>query len=85
MSANASIQFINHASVMISDKEVFLLTDPWYWGSVFHDGLSLIHENSEREIYTLLEKVTHIWVSHEHPDHFSVTFFIKFSNLVSES
>ncbi len=80
MNTNASIQFINHASVMINDKEVYLLTDPWYWGSAFHDGWSLIHENSEREIYTLLEKVTHIWVSHEHPDHFSVPFFIKFSD-----
>ncbi len=82
MNTNTSIQFINHASVMISDKEVCLLTDPWYWGSAFHDGWSLIHENSEREIYTLLEKVTHIWVSHEHPDHFSVPFFIKFSEFL---
>jgi hypothetical protein len=79
MNTNPSIQCINHASVMINDKEVCLLTDPWFWGAAFHDGWSLIHENSEREIHTLLEKVTHIWISHEHPDHFSVPFFIKFS------
>ena len=30
----------------------------------------------------LLNKITHIWISHEHPDHFSILFFKKFSDLI---
>ena len=30
----------------------------------------------------LNNKVTHIWLSHEHPDHFSIPFFKKFKETI---
>ncbi|MDA8890117.1 MBL fold metallo-hydrolase [Gammaproteobacteria bacterium] len=77
-----TLEFINHASVLISNEEVSLLSDPWYQGDAFHKGWNLIHELSDDEINGLLNRVTHIWISHEHPDHFSVSFFIKFKELI---
>lgn len=69
------IEFINHASVLISEGDVALLTDPWYSGPAFHKGWKLLAETPEAEVDRLLDRVTHIWLSHEHPDHFSVGFF----------
>lgn len=78
MRSTTSLTFINHASVLVSHGEVSLLSDPWYQGDAFHKGWSLIHELADDEISDLLSKVTHIWISHEHPDHFSIMFFKKF-------
>ena len=74
------IQFINHASLLISNGNKSLLTDPWYSGSVFDDGWSLLFENSYEEIQNLLNQVNYIWVSHEHPDHFSIKFLSDYEN-----
>lgn len=73
-----TLEFINHASVLISNKDVSLLSDPWYQGDAFHKGWNLIYELTDSEIINLLNRVTHIWISHEHPDHFSISFFMKF-------
>ena len=77
-----AITFVNHASVMIEDEHVKLLSDPWYFGHVFHEGWSLIYENNENEILEILNKISHIWVSHEHPDHLSIPFFKKYKDLL---
>ena len=70
------IKFINHASVLISNGKVGLLSDPWYFGDAFHKGWSLIHKNAKSDILEMLNEVNYIWISHEHPDHFSVPFFL---------
>lgn len=80
--SNNSIEFVNHASVIISGQEIRLLSDPWYSLSAFHDGWNLIYENSENDVLKILEKITHIWISHEHPDHFSIVFFKKYQELI---
>jgi UDP-MurNAc hydroxylase len=79
-----SIQFINHASVIIKGTNISLLSDPWYQGDAFHKGWNLLYEISDDQIKNILNKVTHIWISHEHPDHFSVSFFKKFSKQINE-
>jgi len=79
-----SIQFINHASVIIKSTNISLLCDPWYQGDAFHKGWNLLCEISDDQIINILNKVTHIWISHEHPDHFSVSFFKKFSKQINE-
>ena len=81
---STSLQLINHASVLIKNGEVSLLSDPWYQGDAFHKGWNLIHELTDEEIITLLDQVTHIWISHEHPDHFSILFFKKFGDKVRD-
>jgi hypothetical protein len=79
------IEFINHASVLVSNEEVSLLSDPWYQGDAFHKGWNLVHEFSDDEVINLLDRVTHIWISHEHPDHFSISFFLKFKKVIIDN
>ena len=64
-----SIQFINHSSVLIKDKDTRILCDPWYKGLAFQDGWALLHDQSH-DINEL--NFDYIWISHEHPDHFSI-------------
>ena len=75
--ARPFIRFINHASVLISNGHKAVLSDPWYLGPVFHMGWSLLHETSLPEILKVLDETDYIWISHEHPDHFSPPFFTK--------
>ena len=70
------ITFINHASVKFNLKNKTILTDPWYEGAVFHNGWKLIHENKKEEILNHINNLDYIYISHEHPDHFSVNFFL---------
>jgi len=62
------ITFVNHASVIFSYDKINLITDPWIFGSAFNDSWDLISE-SKMEIEDF-KNITHIWFSHEHPDHF---------------
>jgi hypothetical protein len=43
--------------------------DPWLEGSVFDESWSLLAPSAFT--YRDFETITHIWFSHEHPDHFS--------------
>jgi hypothetical protein len=79
-----SIQFINHASVIIKGDNISVLSDPWYQGDSFHKGWNLLCELSDEQQLEVLNKITHIWISHEHPDHFSIPFFKKFSHEINE-
>ena len=72
--SKTNIEFINHASVRISYEDASLLSDPWYFGDAFHKGWSLLTEQSNDEIIRIIRSITHIWISHEHPDHFSIPF-----------
>ena len=78
-----SIQFINHASVILRGDNISVLIDPWYQGDAFHKGWNLLCETSNDQIEDYLNNVTHIWISHEHPDHFSIPFFKKFSKQIN--
>lgn len=76
------IKLINHAGVLIQGKSINLLMDPWTSGSAFNDGWDLISKSCDIDY----SKLTHIWISHEHPDHFSISDIkkiIKENNKVS--
>ena len=62
------IEFVNHASTILSYDGINIITDPWIEGKVFHNGWSLITKTK----FSLndYKRITHIWFSHEHPDHF---------------
>ena len=79
-----SIEFINHASVIIKGENISLLSDPWFQGDAFHKGWNLLNETTDEESINIINKITHIWISHEHPDHFSAGFFKKFAKLINE-
>jgi UDP-MurNAc hydroxylase len=80
----ATIEFVNHASVLLSDGRTGVLSDPWYFGSTFHMGWSLLVENDDAYIRDVLARTTHIWISHEHPDHFSPPFFKRYKDQILE-
>ena len=73
---SSAVRLINHASVKITVDGTSILSDPWYEGSVFHKGWKLIHEIPQNQYLKYLEKTDYIYVSHEHPDHFSPAFFL---------
>ncbi|MCU0442736.1 MAG: MBL fold metallo-hydrolase [Bacteroidia bacterium] len=63
------IKFINHASYILCHENIKLICDPWIEGTAFHEGCRLIEPT--RFKYSDFSGITHIWFSHEHPDHFS--------------
>ena len=70
------IIFLNHASFIIEFNNTKLLNDPYLFGSAFNNGWNLLkEENHENQ----LKDITHIYISHEHPDHFSIPFLKSIS------
>ena len=64
------ITFVNHASVVFSFKKIRLITDPWLFGSAFNDSWNLTSK-SKMDVKDFKD-ISHIWFSHEHPDHFNL-------------
>jgi hypothetical protein len=63
------IRWINHAGYEVRSNGVRIVHDPWLDGYAFLDAWSLLAKSR----YPLEEfaGVDYIWISHEHPDHFS--------------
>jgi len=62
------LEFVNHASVIYSHGDVRLIADPWIEGTVFQNAWA--HLTKTKFSYDDFGRITHIWFSHEHPDHF---------------
>jgi hypothetical protein len=64
------LTFVGHASLLLEHGDRSLLCDPWLRGDAFNEAWAawpppqLTPEQ--------LDRVTHLWVSHEHPDHLSI-------------
>jgi len=75
------LTFINHACFTIQNESALLLVDPWLEGPAFNNGWSLLDQStSNTGMVDQLERSrlpVYIWYSHEHPDHFSVSFIKK--------
>ena len=76
MNNNANITFLNHASFILEYKEIKILNDPYLFNSAFNNGWNLLKEIDHRNF---LKDITHIYFSHEHPDHFSIPFLKSIS------
>jgi len=63
------VEFVNHSSFVTEVGAMRLLADPWLEGTAFNDGWALVTPSrfSPRDF----DGITHLWFSHEHPDHFS--------------
>jgi UDP-MurNAc hydroxylase len=61
------VTMISHASVLVEDGDSTILTDPWFMGEAFNESWALISKPAMTP--DALKAVTHIWISHEHPDH----------------
>jgi UDP-MurNAc hydroxylase len=64
-----TIEWINHAGFVTKHQGVALVSDPWLDGPAFNWGWSLIAPTRFKPQDFM--RITHIWFSHEHPDHFS--------------
>jgi UDP-MurNAc hydroxylase len=62
------IEFVNHSSFIVEQKNTRIMCDPWLEGSVFNNGWNLISPTVFS--YSDFASVNYIWFSHEHPDHF---------------
>jgi len=63
------IHWVNHASFILEFEGIRLLSDPWIEGMIFNDSWSLLVPTQFR--YEDFDSITHLWFSHEHPDHFN--------------
>ena len=63
------ITFLNHSAFIVSYRNTKILCDPWFFGSAFQEGWELLYDRSH-DINDL--DFDYIWISHEHPDHFSI-------------
>ncbi|MCI5057054.1 MAG: MBL fold metallo-hydrolase [Flavobacteriales bacterium] len=64
------VKFISTASVIISTDDCVIWTDPWTFGKAFNNSWVLFPEVPfDPKDY---DRITHVWVSHEHPDHFHI-------------
>lgn len=64
------IEFVGHASFILSEKDTCIWTDPWLHSDVFNESWRL-HPDPRFDT-SKLDRITHVWVSHEHPDHFNL-------------
>ena len=67
-SAN-KLEFLNHSCLIVESGKTKVLCDPWFTGTAFNNGWRLLYENSHN--INQIES-DYIWISHEHPDHFSI-------------
>ena len=69
MRGKIKIKWVNHASYIFQYKNSRIIADPWLFGSSFNDGWDLLVETQFK--VEEFKDITHIWFSHEHPDHFA--------------
>jgi len=74
--AAVKLTFVNHACCKLIAGDIGLLFDPWIDGSAFNDGWDLLIP-TPLSLDAIMAGVTHIWLSHEHPDHFSPSFLAR--------
>lgn len=61
------VEYLNHASVLLDDGGVALLSDPWFSGDAFSGGWGLQYHNPDA--FAHAQRATHLWISHWHSDH----------------
>lgn len=69
MSHTIKITWVNHAGYVLSYDNINVLVDPWISGTSFNNGWGLLTESYFPK--QLKDKINFVWISHEHPDHFS--------------
>ncbi|MEM0988141.1 MAG: hypothetical protein AAGK00_04625 [Pseudomonadota bacterium] len=62
-----TVELVAHASLKIRTDDCCVLCDPWYLGTCFNEGWALSPAPDLEQLD--LSDVTHLWISHEHPDH----------------
>ena len=83
---DGELKFINHACYYIKSKNTILICDPWIEGFAFNSGWSMLdRSSSNKETINDLnksKKKIFIWYSHEHSDHFSISFLKEIHTII---
>ena len=79
---DTKITWVNHAGYVLSHKNINFLVDPWHSGTAFNNGWALLADTYFPE--QIAKSITHIWISHEHPDHFSSQNLIQLRKINKE-
>src|SRR5579859_6831499 len=61
------IRFVGHACIVVEAGGTSVLMDPWFSGKIFNNSWTLRPEPEFDP--TLLDTISYLWLSHEHPDH----------------
>jgi UDP-MurNAc hydroxylase len=64
----ARLEFLGHAGYVVEQGPLYLVVDPWLDGPAFNNGWDQLVPATRFDV----QRVTHLWFSHEHPDHFSI-------------
>lgn len=64
----AKLEFLGHAGYVVERGPLYLAVDPWVEGAAFDNGWDPLVPAVRFDP----NRVTHLWFSHEHPDHFSI-------------
>jgi len=75
---HSKIRFINHACFSVETKNSYILVDPWFTGKIFNNSWALLKDTDLSMIN--FDKLTHIVISHEHPDHLHFSSLKKIFN-----
>jgi UDP-MurNAc hydroxylase len=70
------LTLVNHACCKVEADGLGLLFDPWTEGSTFNAGWDLLIP-TPLGFDEIMAGVSVIWISHEHPDHFSPAFLTR--------
>ncbi len=70
------LTLVNHACCKVETDGLGLLFDPWTEGSAFNSGWDLLIP-TPMSFDEIMAGVSFIWISHEHPDHFSPAFLTR--------
>jgi hypothetical protein len=70
------LTLINHACCKVETGGLGLLFDPWTEGPAFNAGWDLLIP-TPMSFDEIMRGVSFIWISHEHPDHFSPAFLAQ--------
>ena len=74
---------------MIEDDKGILLLDPWLEGLAFNNSWSLLDQTTSNSalLESLVEarKAVTVWYSHEHSDHFSISFLRSLAQVLPSS
>ena len=63
-----TVQFLNHACLLIGNSKMTFATDPWLAGPACSNGWWLAMESPE-DCFEKLNECDFIYISHSHPDH----------------
>ena len=80
------LQTLGHASLLLKSTQgkPYIITDPWITGSTYWRSWWLQNYPDKTQLNSITD-IPYAYITHEHPDHFSIAFYKKYSKLFPAS